>query len=168
MGEVERRNNRLVDDMYEGLNQNHTGNMGDYWFEDMVWYGPAGIGTKRGLKEFDFDYRRAFIHSFPDKVGRDVIRLAQGDRVAGTGYQTATFARDWLGIPATGRQIKIRYMDFWRVEERDGVRKLAENHVLIDIPGVLEQAGYDVDKVLRFVGSKPPAFFEEQDGEQGD
>lgn len=167
MGEVERRNNQLVDDMYAGLNENRTGNMGDYWFADMVWYGPAGIGTKRGLDEFD-DYRRAFIHSFPDKVGRDVIRLAQGDRVAGAGYQTATFARDWLGIPATGRQIKIRYMDFWRVEERDGVRKLVENHVLIDVPGVLEQAGYDVDKVLRFVGSKPPAFFEEQDGEQSD
>lgn len=168
MGETESRNNQLVEDMYDGLNQNRNGNMGEYWFTDMVWYGPAGIGTKRGLDEFDYDYRKEFIHSFPDKVGRDVIRLAQGDWVAGTGYQTTTFARDWLGIPATGEQIKMRYMDFWRVEERDGVRKLVENHVLIDILGVLEQAGYDVEKVLRFVGSKPPEFFEQRDGEAGD
>ncbi|MCY4527092.1 MAG: ester cyclase [Anaerolineaceae bacterium] len=165
MGETERRNNQLVEDMYDGLNENRSGNMGDYWFEDMVWYGPAGIGTKRGLETFDLDYRKDFIHSFPDKVGRDVIRLAQGEWVAGAGYQTATFARDWLGIPATGQQIKIRYMDFWRVEERDGVHKLVENHVLIDVLGVLEQAGYDLDKVLRFVGSRPPAFFEQQDEE---
>jgi len=168
MGEQERNNTQLVADMYAGMNENRTGIMGRYWFEDMVWYGPAGIGTKYGIDGFDFDYRRDFIHSFPDKVGRDVIRLAQGDWVAGTGYQTTTFARDWLGIPATGQQIKMRYMDFWRVEEREGVRKLAENHVLIDILGVLEQAGYDVNKVLHFVGSKPPEFFEQQDGEAGD
>ncbi len=56
----------------------------------------------------------------------------------------------------------MRYMDFWRVEEVDGERKLVENLVLIDILGVLEQAGYDVNKVLKFVGSKPPEFFDEQ------
>ena len=88
-------------------------------------------------------------------------------RAAGTGYQTTTFARDRLGIPAYGQKIKMRYMDFWRAEERDEERKLVENHVLIDILGVLEQAGYDVNKVLRFVGSKPPEFFEQQDGEAG-
>lgn len=168
MGEAERRNNQLVEDMYAGLNENRLGIMDRYWFEDMVWHGPAGIGTKRGIDEFDLDYRREFIHSFPDKVGADVIRLAEGDWVAGTGYQTATFARDWLGIPASGRQIKMRYMDFWRVEQRDGERKLVENHVLIDILGVLEQAGYDVGKVLRFVGSKPPEFFEDQDEGAGE
>ena len=27
---------------------------------------------------------------------------------------------------------------------------------------VLEQAGYDVNKVLKFIGSKPPEFFDEQ------
>ena len=162
MNGKERDNLQLVADMYDGINENRTGNMAQYWWEDMVWYGPAGIGTKRGLDEFDLDYRKAFIHSFPDKVGRDVIRLAQGELVAGTGYQTTTFARDWLGIPAGGQRIRLRYMDFWRVEERDGERKLAENHVLIDILGVLEQAGYDVGKVLQFVGSQPPEFFEEQ------
>ena len=55
----------------------------------------------------------------------------------------------------------MRYMDFWRVDvdDKTGERKLAENLVLIDILGVLEQAGYDVNKVLKFVGSKPPGFF---------
>jgi len=54
-------------------------------------------------------------------------------------------------------------MDFWRIEEDEesGERKLAENLVLIDILGVLEQCGYDVNKVLKFVGSKPPEYFED-------
>ena len=131
-----------------------------YWFEDMVWEGPAGIGTMNGLDEFEHVYRKPFLKAFPDKVGEDIVRIAEGDWVAGTGYQTTTFAEDWLNIPATGKQIKMRYMDFWRVEERNGERKLAENLVLIDILGVLEQAGYNVKNVLKFIGSKPPEFFD--------
>lgn len=154
-------NKKLVADMYDGLNQNVLGLMQQYWFEDMIWAGPAGIGTMNGIDEFENDYRKAFIEAFPDKNAEDIVRISEGDWVAATGYQTTTFAQDWLGIPATNEQIKVRYMDFWRIEERDGERKLAENWVLIDILGVLQQAGYDVNKVLKFVGSKPPEFFDD-------
>jgi hypothetical protein len=133
-----------------------------YWKEDMFWVGPAGIGTMNGLQEFECAYRKPFIEAFPDKVAHDVVYFAEGDWVAGAGYQDTTFARDWLGIKSTGKKIRLRYMDFWRVEvdQATGQRKLAENLVLIDILGVLEQAGYDISKVLKFVGSKPPEFFD--------
>ena len=163
MSEQSDRNKQLVDAMYVALNRNILGLMKHYWFEDMIWQGPAGVGTMHGLDEFENVYRQPFISAFPDKNAKDVVRIAEGDWVAGTGYQTTTFAQDWLGIPATGKQMRMRYMDFWRIEERDGERKLAENLVLIDILGVLEQAGYDVRKVLKFIGSKPPAFFEDVD-----
>jgi len=79
----------------------------------------------------------------------------------------ATFAQDWLGIPATGKPVRVRYMDFWRIEEDgNGNPKLAENLVLIDILGVLEQAGYDVNAVLRYVGSKPPEHFKTNAGDE--
>ncbi|RME99078.1 MAG: hypothetical protein D6768_15850 [Chloroflexi bacterium] len=154
-------NKQLVRDMYAALNKNVLGLMKQYWKEDMVWQGPAGIGTMHGLDEFEYDYRQPFIRSFPDKHATDIVRIAEGDWVAATGYQDTTFAEDWLGIPATGQKIRMRYMDFWRIEEENGERKLAENLVLIDILDVLEQAGYDVNKVLKFIGSKPPEFFDE-------
>ena len=90
------------------------------------------------------------------------MRVAEGDWVAGAGHQDTTFANSWLGISPTGKKIRIRYMDFWRIAKdvSTGERKLAENLVLIDILGVLEQAGYDVEKVLKFIGSKSPEFFE--------
>ncbi|MCL4248180.1 MAG: nuclear transport factor 2 family protein [Anaerolineae bacterium] len=163
MSDESDKNKQLVDDMYAALNKNVLGLMQQYWFEDMVWQGPAGVGTMNGLEEFEYTYRQPFINAFPDKNAKDVVRIAEGDWVAGTGYQTTTFAEDWLGIRATGKPIKIRYMDFWRIEKRDGERKLAENLVLIDILDVLEQAGYDVAKVLKFVGSKPPQFFDDQE-----
>ncbi|WP_420641522.1 ester cyclase [Candidatus Leptofilum sp.] len=153
-------NKKIVDAMYESMNLNQVGAMKKHWTRNMVWDGPAGIGKKHGVEQFEVEVRRPFIHAFPDKVGKDIARLSEGDWVAGTGFQDTTFANDWLGIPATDEHVRVRYMDFWRIEEEDGERKLAENLVLIDILGVLEQAGYDVKKVLQFVGSKPPEFFE--------
>ncbi len=157
------KNKKLVADMYQGLNENVLGIMQRYWKEDMVWQGPAGIGTMHGLDEFEYDYRQPFIKAFPDKHATDIVRIAEGEWVAATGYQDMTFAADWLGIKASGQKIRMRYMDFWRVEvdEESGARKLAENLVLIDILGVLEQCGYDINKVLKFIGSKPPEFFED-------
>ena len=156
-------NKQLVDDMYGGINQNKLGLMQQYWFEDMVWDGPAGIGTKHGIDDFEHNYRAQFIHAFPDKHAHDVVRIAEDDWVAGTGYQDTTFANDWLGIPATGEKVRVRYMDFWRIaqDEESGEHKLQENLVLIDILGVLEQAGYDVNKVLRYVGTKGPGYFDQ-------
>ena len=149
--------------MYDGINQNKLGLMAEYWHEDMVWEGPAGIGTRHGIADFEENYRDAFIRAFPDKHAEDIVRIAEGDWVAGTGYQDTTFAADWLGIPATGEKVRVRYMDFWRVtaDPNTGERKLKDNLVLIDILGVLEQAGYDVGKVLKYVGSKPPEYFED-------
>ena len=157
-----KENKQLVEDMYAGLNENVLGVMRRYWKEGMVWEGPAGIGTMHGIDEFEYVYRKPFLKAFPDKHATDIVRIAEGDWVAATGYQDTTFAEDWLGIKASGQKIRVRYMDFWYVEvdEETGERKLAENLVLIDILGVLEQCGYDVEKVLKFVGSKPPEFFD--------
>jgi hypothetical protein len=158
-----KENKQLVDDMYRGLNENVLGVMQRYWKQDMVWVGPAGIGTMNGLDEFEYVYRKPFIQAFPDKVAHDVVRIAEGDWVAGTGFQDTSFAQDWLGIKATGQKIHLWYMDFWRVEvdEQTGERKLAENLVLIDILGLLEQTGYNVKNVLKFIGTKPPEFFDD-------
>lgn len=157
------KNKQLVADMYAAMNKNELGLMDAYWRSDMIWEGPAGIGTKHGIDEFEYDYRQAFINSFPDKHATDLVRISEGDWVAAAGIQETTFSEDWLGIPATGKKITIRYMDFWHIETdpESGERKLSENQVLIDILGVLEQAGYNIEKVLKFVGSKPPEYFEE-------
>jgi steroid delta-isomerase-like uncharacterized protein len=152
-------NKALVARMYDGLNDHVIEGMEAYWTKDMVWYGPAGIGTKRGIKDFQDNHQRPFLHAFSDKHATDEVRIAEDDFVAAFGYQDATHSGDYLGIPASGKRVKIRYMDFWRVEDE----KLVENWVLIDILDFLEQVGYDVEKVLKFIGSKPPEFFEETD-----
>ncbi len=43
---------------------------------------------------FQHAYRKPFIKAFPDKQATDVVRIAEGDWVAATGYQDTTFAEE--------------------------------------------------------------------------
>jgi len=145
----------VVEAMAQSLNDNVPEGQEAYWADDMAWYGPGGIGTRRGLEEFA-QYRSDFIAAFPDKHLDDHVRFGDGgDYVAAVGVQHATHAGDWLGIPATGKQVEVKYIDIWRAE--DGFLK--ENWVILDILEFLEQLGYDIAKVLAFVGEKGPEFF---------
>lgn len=152
------KNKALVARMIVALNEHVIEGQEEFWSEDMIWRGPTGIGTKDSLKRFQDEHQRPFLHAFSDKKAIEEINIAEGDYVASSGYQQATHTGDWLGIPASGKSLKVRYMDFWRVEGE----KLVENWVLIDILNFLEQVGYNVEKVLRYIGSKSPEYFEEQ------
>jgi predicted ester cyclase len=135
----------LVEKMVDALNDHVIDGQERFWTEDMKWYGPAGIGTKPSLRSFQDEHQRAFLHAFPDKYADDEIRFGTGRWAAATGYQYATHAGDYLGIPATGKKVKIRYMDIWRAEGG----KLVENWVLIDLIDFLDQIGIDVLQLVR-------------------
>ena len=77
----EEKNKELIERLYLALNKSVLGIMEEFWTEDMAWYGPAGIGTLRGVKEFEEVLRRPAINAIPDKVARDEIRIAEGDYV---------------------------------------------------------------------------------------
>jgi predicted ester cyclase len=139
------KNKELVARMYDGLNDHVIEGMEAFWHEDMVWYGPAGIGTLDGIKGFQEGQQRPFLHAFSNKKAHDDIRIAEGDFVAASGYQFATHSGEWLGIPASGKRIKIRYMDFWRV---DG-DKLKENWVLINLLDEYVQLGIEIFERMR-------------------
>ena len=111
----------------------------EFWAEDMIWHGPPDFGDIHTLEGFLQEDLSVFYQAFPDFDDDFEIVFADENWVAGTGYVTGTHQGDWLGIPATGKPIKMRYSDFWLI--RDG--KLAENWVMIDHVGVLEQMGVD-------------------------
>jgi len=146
---------RLVEEMiFEGLESFEDAGldgmgMDDYWHEDFTWYGPAGIGTTRGIDGFQDYHQGPFLEAFPDRhAGDDDVRFAEGTYCAWSGWPSleATHTGDgWLGLPATGTSVTMRVMDFWR---REGDR-LAENWVLIDTVDLLNQIGVDVFERVR-------------------
>lgn len=58
---------------------NQTGR-GGYWHEDMMWYGPAGIGSNFRWEGFVKDHRESFLRAFPDRRGGNhYCRIGDGD-----------------------------------------------------------------------------------------
>ena len=128
----------LVHKMYEALNSQNLDKHDEYWTEDMIWHGPPGFGEIHSIEGFLRDELSVFYEAFPDFNGGDMdIIFANENWVAATGYVYGTHEGDWLGIPATGKPVKMRYSDIWLI--RDG--RLSENWVMLDHMSVLDQMG---------------------------
>jgi len=116
----------------------------NYWHSDFMWYGPAGIGTTRGIGGFRLHHQGPFVSSFPDRsVDTKINIIANGNYVATGGWphMSATHTvGGWLGLPPSQQALSLRVMDFWR---REG-DLLKENWVAIDIVHMLQQMGLDV------------------------
>lgn len=116
---------------------------GGTWAEDMLWYGPAGIGSNYRWDGFVRDHRDAFLTAFPDrKGGNHYCRIGDGAYAAVSGWpsMTMTFRADYLGVPATGQALTLRVMDFYRT----AAGRIAENWVLLDYGDLFQQMGVDL------------------------
>jgi predicted ester cyclase len=126
-----------------------------YWHPRFNWYGPAGIGTCRGIAGFRNWHQIPFLHGMPDrKVDSKSDRssdwdtdmshwVAEGDYVCETGWPNMrlTLSGDgWMGIAPAGTEVELRSLDFWRLE--DGL--IRENWVLVDLLTLYQQIGVDV------------------------
>ena len=126
----------------------------NFWHPDFMWYGPAGIGTTRGIEGFRRQHQGPFLKGFPDRdVDHHACTVACGDYVATGGWPhmhgTHT-GGDWLGLPPSNRHLSLRVMDIWR---REG-DLLKENWVAIDIPHMLDQMGLDVFAQMRAITNR--------------
>ena len=117
-----------------------------HWHRNFMWYGPAGIGTTRGLKGFEDYHQIPFLLAFPDRGGpggRHFIRIGDGyfAVTGGWGHLRATHSGGALfGLGPTGRRVEMRVMDFYRCDDET----IVENWIPIDVPHLLSQMGVDV------------------------
>lgn len=80
---------------------------------------------------------RMFTASFPDFTSKIDLMAAEDDRVAVRAWHTGAHQGVFLGIPATGKQVKISATGIFTV--KDG--KLTQNRVVFDAFGLLQQLG---------------------------
>ncbi len=118
-----------------------------FWDARMMWYGPAGIGTARGIPGFRHWHQKPFLAAMPDRgkysdtVGHHFF--ADGAYVAVTGWPNMrqTLTDDgWLGIAPAGKEVTLCSLDFWRIAGG----KIRENWVMIDLLDLYRQLGVDV------------------------
>ena len=123
-----------------------------FWSPQMNWYGPAGIGTARGIQGFREHHQIPFLAAMPDRGQADddltFHFFGDGNYAAVTGWpdmvQSITHG-GWLGIAPAGQKVSMRSLDFWRLE--DG--KIRENWVLLDMIDIYAQLGVDVFARMR-------------------
>ncbi|WP_430449333.1 ester cyclase [Rhodophyticola sp.] len=148
----------IVGDMLRALGRNAEGveamRLPDYWHDACSWYGPAGIGTARGIDGFRAHHQVPFLGAMPDRVGDPAggHLFAEGNYVGFTGWpgmHMTLSGGTWLGIPGTGQRLTMRSLDFWRVE----AGKIRENWVLVDLLDVYDQLGVDVLARMRELAS---------------
>lgn len=130
----------VIEGMVDGLNDHRINDIGEFFADSFRWLGNYGCGSKDGLSEFQDNWQRPFQAAFSDKICTDEARLFDGQWAAAFGRQQAIHSGEFMGIAATGKQVEIRYMDFWKVV--DG--KIVDNWVMVDFPHVLAQLGRDV------------------------
>jgi predicted ester cyclase len=125
--------------MEDALGRGET-DMTPYFTPDFLWRGNRGSGTKHGIDAFRRNWQRPLRAAFGDRVYLTEKMIADGDWAACFGHIEATHSGPFMGIAATGKRVRIPYMDFWRIE--DG--RIADNPVFVDLADVLFQLGRDV------------------------
>ena len=115
-----------------------------HWHPKMMWYGPSGIGTTRGIPGFVDYHRLPWRTAFHNTVGsQHYVRIGDGAYTATGGWPSVTaehLGPGFLGIGPTGRKISMRVMDFYLHHEG----MIRENWVPIDILDMLRQMDVDV------------------------
>jgi len=138
---------RMVDDL-SALNE--SGSMGcppevleKTWADDMLWYGPAGIGATYTIPRYQEQHQLPFRAGLADKkFNGHVCRFAEGDFACFFGWPNLSNKPigGFLGLPGGQVDASMQVVDVYR---REG-DKLSENWVLIDLPWWLKQQGLDV------------------------
>ncbi|MEP1208890.1 MAG: ester cyclase [Rhizobiaceae bacterium] len=141
---------QLVSDMLAGLGNFAEGGveamqLEKFWHPKFSWYGPAGIGTARGISGFRNWHQIPFLNGMPDRVGTlgKGNLFGDGDYVGFTAWPGMHMTIDgdgFLGIPPVNKRITMRSLDFWRCESG----MIRENWVLVDLLDVYNQIGVDV------------------------
>ena len=117
------------------------------WHDDMIWYGPAGIGATYTIPRYQEQHQYPFRTQLKDKVfNGHIARFAEGNYAGFFGWAnlTNTPTGGFLGLPGNDARADMRVVDIYR---RDG-DKLAENWVFIDLLHWLSMQGLDVLKRL--------------------
>ena len=122
----------------------------EYWHSKMMWYGPCGIGTARGLSGFVDHHQMPFRKTFRDRdywtIGH-YVEIGDGKYSATSGWHCIVSkhrSKEWLGYNPTGNSITMKVMDFYLHDE--GL--IRENWVPIDILHILKQIDVDVIKMI--------------------
>ena len=131
--------NDLVGD---GMNSDDNA-LADTWHNDMLWFGPSGIGATYTIDRYQQQHQGPFNAGLKNiEFNGHVLEHAEGHYGGWFGWPNLKMNQGdgFLGLPASDTRTEMRVVDIYR---RDG-DKLAENWIFIDLLHYLLLLGVDV------------------------
>ena len=132
---------RLEKDTHDGL--------GEAWHDDMIWFGPSGIGATYTKERYQHQHRLPLIQNMNfdvpgeeyAKIGH-ICRIAEGNYGGFFGWPNFRCipTGNFMGLPATDTLAEFRVVDIYRVQ--DG--KIAENWIFMDLLHFMKTQGVDI------------------------
>lgn len=118
-----------------------------YYSDDITWNISQPFNKLNGKKEIINKFWLPLLNAIPD-LKKETYVLLEGEEpikkerkwVLSSGNFIGNFKNNWLGIPATGGCIWMRYMEYNRLESG----KIVESYILIDIMDLMRQAGFNI------------------------
>jgi steroid delta-isomerase-like uncharacterized protein len=130
------QNKQLIRQLIEEvINKGNLGAAGDYFAEDVVELVPFP-GQGPGLPGVK-DVVRGMRVAFPDMHWTVEEQMAEGDKVLTRFVWTGTHEAEFLGVPATRRQVSVWGMVIDRLENA----KVKDTRILMDVFGLIQQLG---------------------------
>lgn len=138
---------RLITRMCEALVADYLCSPDDVlerdWHEDMLWFGPAGIGATYTISRYQQQHQEPFRRGLNNiEFQGHVLEHAEGCYGGWWGWPNLTMnpGDGFMGLPASERPVEMRVVDMYR---RSGDR-LAENWIFIDLLHYMKLQGVDV------------------------
>ena len=112
------------------------------WNDDMIWYGPCGIGASFTIPRYQKQHQVPFRSQLDDKSSNELYSyFAEGDFVCFFSSMEVRGTGGWLGMPGNEKAAHLRGdIDIYYIKNG----KISENWCFIDLPYWLNEQGYNV------------------------
>lgn len=113
------------------------------WNEDMLWWGPHGIGATYTIERYAKQHSGPFREAFGERTfNGHICKIAEGHFGGFFGWPNLTLSHKggFMGMPGTNKPADMRVIDMYR---RSG-DKLTENWIYIDLLHFWKEQGLDV------------------------
>ena len=134
------QNKELVRRYIETWNRGDLQGMARFWAPDMVHHTRSGSHSFDEVAKIVSDFMKAF----PDLQFEIVDLVADGDRVASRMTARATHEGEYMGMPATGRQVSCSVFGIARIAGG----KLVEHWGVTDELHLMQQVGLVPEEYL--------------------
>ena len=130
-------NKAIAKQLLDAWNQNDFATIEDLFASDYVNHNPPPMPGARGDREGQIQIMRYFREAFPDGGAETLNLVAEGDKVVLHDKVSGTQQGEFMGVPATGREVTIDFIHIFRIANG----KIAERWGLVDAMSLMTQLG---------------------------